>query len=367
MTLLAIDWSSIGIKAAQFVLSFSILIVLHELGHFLTAKWFGCRVEKFYLFFNPWFSLFKKKVGDTEWGIGWLPLGGYVKLSGMIDESLDTAQMNEPAQLWEFRAKPAWQRLIIMLGGIVVNLLLALFIYTTMFATVGQKYVSTDAIQKNGLAFGDVGRSVGFQNGDKIVSVDGRLQQKFNWMIIDVLLSDKVVLDRNGEKIDLVLTDEQKGEIISTEGREFVRPRLEKVQVDSVAVKSQADKSGLKKGDEIVALNGTKFTYYDVFADDLSKHKNDSITLTVNRNQAPLDIKILVNKEGKLGFFPKFNDKFDFQINKQHTIATAIPAAVKESWQLFVYNIKQFKLILKPKTGAYKQVKKSSRNSASIT
>ena len=345
------------IQLAQILFILSVLVILHEFGHFIAARIFKVRVEKFYLFMDAGFSLIKKKIGDTEWGIGWLPLGGYVKLSGMIDESMDTAQMNEEPQPWEFRAKPAWQRLIIMLGGIIVNLLLAWFIYTTMFVSVGQKYISTDTIQKNGLAFGEVGKSVGFQNGDKIVSVDGRLQQKFNWMIIDVLLSDKVVLDRNGEKIDLVLTDEQKGEIISTEGREFVRPRLEKVQVDSVATKSEANKSGLKKGDEIVALNGTKFTYYDVFADDLSKHKNDSITLTVNRNNAPLDLKILVNKEGKLGFFPKFNDKFDFQVNKQHTIGTAIPAAVKESWQLFVYNIKQFKLILKPKTGAYKQVK----------
>ncbi len=345
------------IQVAQILFILSVLVILHEFGHFIAAKAFKVRVEKFYLFMDAGFSLIKKKIGETEWGIGWLPIGGYVKLSGMIDESLDTAQMNEPAQPWEFRAKPAWQRLIIMLGGIIVNLLLAWFIYTTMFSTVGQKYISTDAIQKNGLAFGEVGKSVGFQNGDKIVSVDGKLQQKFNWMIIDVLLSDKVVLDRKGEKVDLVLTDEQKGKIISTEGRDFVRPRLEKVEVDSVAPKSEAFKSGLKKGDLIVALNGTKFSYFDVFSDDLSQHKNDSITLTISRNQKPVDLKILVNKEGKLGFIPKFNDKLDFQINKEHTVATAIPAAVKESWQLFVYNIKQFKLILKPKTGAYKQVK----------
>lgn len=345
------------IQLAQILFILSVLVILHEFGHFIAARIFKVRVEKFYLFMDAGFSLLKKKIGDTEWGIGWLPLGGYVKLSGMIDESMDTAQMSEEPQPWEFRAKPAWQRLIIMLGGIIVNLLLAWFIYTTMFVSVGQKYISTDTIQKNGLAFGDVGKSVGFQNGDKIVSVDGKLQQKFNWMIIDVLLSDKVVIDRNGKKIDLVLTDEQKGEIISTEGREFVRPRLEKVQVDSVAPKSQAFKSGLIKGDLIVALNGTKFSYFDVFADDLLRHKNDTITLTVNRNQQPVDLKILVDQKGKLGFFPKFNDKFDFQINKQHTISTAIPAAVKESWQLFVYNIKQFKLILKPKTGAYKQVK----------
>src|SRR6185436_18094460 len=127
--LLVIDWSVVGVKAGQFILSFSILIVLHELGHFLTAKRFGCRVEKFYLFFDPWFSLFKKKVGETEYGVGWLPLGGYVKISGMIDESMDKDALKLPPQPWEFRSKPAWQRLIIMIGGVTVNVLLAFLIF----------------------------------------------------------------------------------------------------------------------------------------------------------------------------------------------------------------------------------------------
>ena len=152
MTLLAIDWSGGLVQAGQFILSFSILVVLHELGHFFPAKWFKCRVEKFYLFFNPWFSLWKKKIGDTEWGIGWVPFGGYVKIVGMVDESMDKEQMKLPPAPDEFRAKPAWQRLIIMLGGVIVNILLAWTIYTVMFSTVGQKYISTETIQKNGLA-----------------------------------------------------------------------------------------------------------------------------------------------------------------------------------------------------------------------
>ena len=151
------------IQLAQILFILSVLVILHEFGHFIAARIFKVRVEKFYLFMDAGFALIKKKIGETEWGIGWLPLGGYVKLSGMIDESLDTAQMNEPAQPWEFRAKPAWQRLIIMLGGIIVNLLLAWFIYTTMFVSVGQKYISTDTIQKNGLAFGDVGKALDFK------------------------------------------------------------------------------------------------------------------------------------------------------------------------------------------------------------
>src|SRR6266498_5749533 len=140
MTLLAIDWSSVGIKTLQFILSFSIIVTLHEFGHFITARWFGCRLEKFYLFFNPWFSLWKKKKGDTEYGIGWIPLGGYVKISGMIDESMDKEAMKSPPQPYEFRSKPAWQRLIIMIGGVLVNFITALVIYWLLLYAYGDKY-----------------------------------------------------------------------------------------------------------------------------------------------------------------------------------------------------------------------------------
>ena len=141
MTLLAIDWVSVAVKAGQFILSFSILVILHELGHFLPARWFKCRVEKFYLFFNPWFSLWKKKKGETEYGLGWIPFGGYVKIAGMIDESMDKEQMKLPPQPWEFRAKPAWQRLIIMIGGVVVNVLLAIVIFIGITWVWGDEYL----------------------------------------------------------------------------------------------------------------------------------------------------------------------------------------------------------------------------------
>jgi RIP metalloprotease RseP len=428
------------IQLAQILFILSVLVILHEFGHFIAARIFKVRVEKFYLFMDAGFSLFKKKIGETEWGIGWLPIGGYVKLSGMIDESLDTAQMNEEPQPWEFRSKPAWQRLIIMLGGIIVNLLLAWFIYTSIFATVGQKYISTEAIQKNGLAFGEVGKSVGFQNGDKIVSVDGSLQEKFNWLIIDVLLSDKVILDRNGKKIDLVLTDEQKGEILGKEGKGFIKARTEinKMYIDSINNKNKTlfqkgdivtsinnfkvtyfdqftdsikknknktiaiavvrdnkelilntavDKNGsigiaeslffhqltpikdayieevvnqenkaLLPNDKIIGINGVRLNYYHEFYNNIKKYKNQTISLTVLRNNKELPIDVKVNEKSKIGI--KFNAKeSNLKIVKKHTIGSAIPAAVKESWQLFVYNIKQFKLILKPATGAYKQVK----------
>lgn len=424
------------IQLAQILFILSVLVILHELGHYIAAKIFKVRVEKFYLFIDAGFSLLKKKIGETEWGIGWLPLGGYVKLSGMIDESMDTEQMNQEPQPWEFRSKPAWQRLIIMLGGIIVNILLAWTIYTVMFSTVGQKYISTETIQKNGLAFGEVGKSVGFKNGDKIVSVDGKLQPKFNWMVIDVLLSDSIKVERAGKLINLSLTDEQKGEILGKEGKGFVKARaeLKNILVDSL---SKSNKIALQKGDVITGLNGKSYTYFDEitdllkvnepaklniirnndtlsvpvkldsvpaisfngriyfselhesdktpvleisnsdnnlqkndllvglngvkykyinqFKDNLVKQKDKEVTLNVIRNSKEIEVKSKTDKNGKLGF--AYDTNSDYEIVKHHTLATAIPAAINEAKQLFIYNIKQFKLILKPKTGAYKQVK----------
>ena len=344
------------IQVAQILFILSVLVILHEFGHYITAKMFKVRVEKFYLFMDAGFSLFKKKIGETEWGIGWLPLGGYVKLSGMIDESLDTEQMSGEAQPWEFRSKPAWQRLIIMLGGIIVNIILAWFIFTILYATVGQKYIATEKIQENGLAFGEVGHKAGFRNGDKILSVDGKYQPSFNRMTLDVLLGDKVEVERNGEKVDVILTDEMKGEIISKEGKEFVGPRFSNTVIDSVVPKSFAEQAGLKKGDKIKAVNGIGFTYNDEFRSSISKHKNDSISLSVLRGAETVELKAKVDKEGKLGLINKPIDKLDYEVNNKMSFGQAIPAAVNESWSLLVYNVKQFKLILRPKTEAYKHV-----------
>lgn len=432
------------IQVAQILFILSVLVILHEFGHYITAKMFKMRVEKFYLFMDAGFALIKKKIGETEWGIGWLPLGGYVKISGMIDESMDTEQMESEPQPWEFRSKPAWQRLIVMLGGIIVNVLLAWLIYTIMFSTVGQKYISTEKIQENGLAFGEVGQSVGFKNGDKIVSIDGKLQPKFNWAVIDILLSDEVIVNRNGKEVKLNLTDEQKGEILGKEGKGFVKARFEMkdIFVDSIASKksqfkikdeilgiqnqkfiyfdefkdylhanknkqvavsikrdakdtvvnvlvdkegsiglekdffvnsqlmlkdikvgevvegSNAEKGKLHANDIIQKVNGKELTFYNEFRTILSQNKNKEVVITVNRNNTPLDLKVLVNEEGKLGFTtkPAIEATNEFEINNKLSFGDAVLAAVNESYQLLVYNVKQFKLILKPATGAYKQV-----------
>lgn len=346
------------IQLGQILFILSVLVILHELGHYVAAKIFKVRVEKFYLFMDAGFSLIKKKIGDTEWGIGWLPIGGYVKLSGMIDESMDAEQMKNPPQPWEFRSKPAWQRLIIMLGGIFVNVILAWFIYTVVYSTYGQKYISTERIQENGLVFGEVGQKAGFRNGDKIMAVDGKYQPNFNRMTLDVLLGDNIEVERDNKKVNVVLTDEMKAEIIGKEGKQFMSPRWTNVEIDSIFDNSNAMKASLKIGDNIVGINGKKVTYFDQFGEELSKFKNDSITLDVKRGQQTIQLKALVTKEGTLGFKQKTKAlKDDYLINNQLKVGEAIPAAVKESWSLLVYNVKQFKLILRPKTEAYKHVK----------
>lgn len=349
------------IQVAQIIFILSVLVILHEFGHYIAAKIFKVRVEKFYLFMDAGFSLLKKKIGDTEWGIGWLPIGGYVKLSGMIDESMDTEQMKQPAQPWEFRSKPAWQRLIIMLGGIFVNIVLAITIYTIMFSTVGQKYIATDVVQKKGLSFTQVGKDVGFINGDKIISVDDQpVQNKFNRLIIDVLLSDKLIVERNGQPKELKLSDESKAKILGTEGKNFMMPRIEGFKIDSILPKSAAFNAGLKVDDRITSVDGKTFKYYDEFTNLLSNKANDSIALVVIRNNNTVNLKAKLDKDSKLGFRPKLtlaNDKEKFEVVNKLSFGQALPQAAKESWQLLVYNVKQFKLILKPKTQAYKQVK----------
>lgn len=345
------------IQVGQILFILSILVILHEFGHYITAKMFKVRVEKFYLFMDAGFSLVKKKIGDTEWGIGWLPIGGYVKLAGMIDESMDTEQLKQEPQPWEFRSKPAWQRLIIMLGGIIVNILLAWFLYTTVYLTYGQKYISTTVVQENGLMFGDAGLKAGFQNGDKIVAVDGKYQENFNRMTLDVLLGENITIERNGEQKDLVLSDENKKDILGLEGKGFLSPRLLNTQADSIVPNLAAAKAGLTKGDKIIGVNNTTFSYFDELKTLLNQNKNKTIELNIERNNQPLTLNVAVDKEGTIGFYPKFSEMDNYKVINKLSFGEAVTAAVKESYQLIVYNVKQFKLILSPKTEAYKQVK----------
>lgn len=347
----------IVVQIAQLLLMLSILVILHEFGHYIAAKIFKVRVEKFYLFMDAGFALFKKKIKDTEWGIGWLPLGGYVKLSGMIDESMDTDQMQSEPQPWEFRSKPAWQRLIIMLGGIIVNILLAWFIYTAVYSTYGKKYVSTEMIQENGLAFGETGQNVGFKNGDKIISVDGKYQERFDRMVLDILLGDEVKVQRDGKPVDIILTDEDKKEILDKEGKDFIKPRISKIAIDSVTPGSNADKAGLMEGDKIVGINNKNVTYFDQITDELIANKGGAVTVNVQRGGENIAIPSKVSPEGTLGFIPSTSDQANFVITEKYNFFSALPKSMEESYFLLVYNVKQFKLILRPSTGAYQHIK----------
>ena len=206
MTLLAIDWSSAAVKTGQFILSFSILVILHEMGHFFPARWFKCRVEKFYLFFNPWFSLWKKKIGDTEYGLGWIPFGGYVKISGMIDESMDKEQMKLPPEPYEFRAKPAWQRLIIMIGGVVVNVLLAIVIFIGIMWVWGEEYIPRENL-KYGVVADSLGTKIGMKDGDRIYAVAGKKIDRVGTAGSEIIMSQakSITVERNGELVELQL------------------------------------------------------------------------------------------------------------------------------------------------------------------
>lgn len=346
------------IQIAQLVLCLSILVVLHELGHFLPAKFFKTKVEKFYLFFNPWFSLAKKKIGETEYGIGWLPMGGYVKIAGMIDESMDKEQLKQEPQPWEYRSKPAWQRLIIILGGVIVNFLLAWLIYAVVFSTYGQKYIASDKFQENGLMFSDAAKMAGFQDGDRILSVDGKTQPHFDRMVLDVLLGDTVQVQRNGEKVNIPLTDERvKAFMNGARKGGLMMPRSNHVVIDSILPEGLNAQADLRKGDVIKAINNENITYYDEFLNTLKKYKNDSIVLKLERNNTLTDIAVAVSDSSKVGIgmeIPPMST--DLLVVEKHSFLKAIPLAAKESWTSLRYQIKQFKLIIRPKTEAYKQI-----------
>jgi len=203
--LLDINWSAVSLQAGQLILSLSILVVMHELGHFIPAKIFKCRVEKFYLFFDPWFALFKKKVGETEYGIGWLPLGGYVKIAGMVDESMDKEQLKQPPQDWEFRSKPAWQRLIIMIGGVTVNVLLAIFIYAMILFTWGDTKLPMKSLTNGVWIVDSVGTELGLRTGDKIVEVNNQPVEYFEDLNAQLLLGETIKVERNSKVENIVI------------------------------------------------------------------------------------------------------------------------------------------------------------------
>ncbi len=366
MSLLVMEWSSVGLKAAQLLLSLSILVILHEFGHFITAKWFKCRVEKFYLFFDPWFSIFKKKVGDTEYGVGWLPLGGYVKISGMVDESMDKEQMKQPPQPWEFRSKPAWQRLIIMLGGVTVNILLAFVIYAMILMVWGEKNIKADSL-KYGISFNDpIFKELGFKNGDKILAVDGKHIQDYTDVIKKLLVVDSnVTIEREGKQMQLAMPVDLIGKLVEKRKKSdkpIISPRVPVIVLD-IYDTSIAYKNGLRKGDLIVSIDSVNTQFRDQFDAVMEQRKKGAaISLIVNRNNSNITIATTLQEDGIVGFgAPNLPEQYDSlgiykYTEKKYGFFAAIPAGIKRAGNELSFYIDQFKKILSPKTGAYKGV-----------
>jgi regulator of sigma E protease len=348
--LLAIDWSTVGVKAGQLILSLSILVVLHELGHFIPAKWFKCRVEKFFLFFDPWFALVKKKIGETEYGIGWLPLGGYVKISGMIDESMDKEQMKQPPQPWEFRSKPAWQRLIIMIGGVTVNLLLGFFIFSMILYTWGEDYLPAKNLTY-GVYVDTLGEKIGIRNGDHIVSVNGNEVENFNKLSGDFILNEAqtIQVQRNGQMLDLKVPAGSIRTLINRKGDPLARPAYPAV-VDSVFGKAKFTQNALQHNDTIIGLNGSPVTSYAQFQDEVSELKEKEISILVTRPTGDtVEVKALTDKNAKIGFASVAGDKFLKVEHRDYTFLQSLPAGVAKGWETLIMNLKNFKLLFTSK------------------
>ncbi|ULQ53300.1 RIP metalloprotease RseP [Flavihumibacter fluvii] len=350
MSLLAINWAEAGVKAGQFILSFSIIVILHELGHFLPARWFKCRVEKFYLFFNPYFSLFKKKIGETEYGLGWIPFGGYVKIAGMIDESMDKEQMKLPPQPFEFRSKPAWQRLVIMLGGVTVNLVLGFLIYACMLWYWGESYVPTNKFTY-GIATDSLAQSIGLKDGDKVLRVDGEYFDRFNKIPLKVVLggAKTIEVERNGQPVTITIPEDFAAKLIHFKTINFIDMRMPFLAIDSVVDTAAAGRAGLRKNDRILSVNGTPVPFYHEFRKQIQASKNKDVQLVVARDNDTLNLTAKIGAAGTIGLYPvSAKDKFEIkEIN--YGFFEAIPAGLKKSVETLEGYWLQLKLIFSGK------------------
>ena len=341
------------------------MIVLHELGHFIPAKIFKTRVEKFYLFFDIKFSLFKKKIGETVYGIGWLPLGGYVKISGMIDESMDVEAMNEEPKEWEFRSKPAWQRLIIMLGGVTVNFILAVIIYVALAFAYGDEYVPADSLKDGFLVTEKVlGDKLGIKTGDNIIAVDGNKIEKFRNILPEIVYGNTMTVVRDGNTFDLEIPvdfiatlseDKEKARFLS-----YRQPFIIK-EVSKGSLNENVDFQPL---DQVIKIDGLDVTYVDQVKPILNENKNKSINLTVKRKSGAIEnLTAKVTEEGTIGValggltMKDYDERGYFEIRTQkYTFLESIPAGIDKGVKTLNDYIKGMKKIFNPDTGAYKEV-----------
>ncbi|MBW6501235.1 MAG: RIP metalloprotease RseP [Bacteroidales bacterium] len=349
---------TILIKILQFVLSLSILVIIHELGHFLLAKLFKTRIEKFYLFFDPWFSIFKIKRGDTEYGVGWLPLGGYVKISGMIDESLDKEQMKKPPQPWEFRSKPSWQRLLIMTGGVIMNFILAMLIYVAVLYAWGETYLPTSNV-RYGIVTDSTGYEMGLRNGDKILSVDNQYIENFNHIISDIILNSRktIQVERDGQRVNIDIPQEYVQKILKGQGLIDARTPFGPFVISGFGKESPARMAGAMAEDELVGLDNNNFTWYDEFQNYLKVNRNRTIVMNLLRGGEKIDIPVTPTAAGMLGIASSRTLDKIFELKTiRYGFLESIPAGIAKGFKTIGDYLKQFKIIFSRNTKAYESL-----------
>jgi regulator of sigma E protease len=344
------------IKAGQLFLSLSILILLHEFGHYIAARMFKTRVEKFYLFFNPWFEIFKFKKGETEYGLGWLPLGGYVKIAGMIDESMDKEAMKLPPQPYEFRSKPAWQRLIIMLGGIIMNVLLGIFIYWMLLFFAGEEYIPTKNLSY-GIAVDSIGREMGFQNGDQIIAVDGQPVENFNKIAATIIIdmAKVVTVQRNGETVQVPIDELMIKKVIDSKSVNFISARMPFV-IKAFSPNSVAKTAGLEPEDQVIAINNQPAFFYDEVRNQLTENREKEIAISVLRNKDTVTKSMTLSADGLLGVQVAPGTDFMKTEVVKYSFFGALPAGINKAWETLANYVKQFALIFSSKVQGYKHV-----------
>lgn len=332
------------IMAAQLILGLAILVTLHELGHFLAARAFGIRVEKFYLFFDAWgFKFFSFKKGDTEYGVGWLPLGGYVKISGMIDESMDKEQMKQEPQSWEFRSKPAWQRLIVMIAGVTMNVLLGILIYSMTLLNYDKQYLSNDSITDGIYAF-DLGKQIGLQNNDKIVKIDGKSFERFEDLLSSrVVFGSTLTVDRNGRLFDIVVPENFYRETIKAGKGNFIGPYRASLKVDSVTPGKPAFAAGMVRNDNIIAVNGERIFSMEKFRKVIGENKGKPVSLQILRGMDTLQVQPVVSDSGLIGI-SYGSDPGKYALTP-YTISNAIRFGSSDALEAIVSNLKGLKQI----------------------
>jgi len=341
------------VMTAQLLLGLAVLVTLHEFGHYVTARMFDMRVDRFYIFFDAWGKkLFSFKKGDTEFGIGWLPIGGYVKIAGMIDESLDTEALKAEPQPWEFRSKPAWQRLIVMLGGVTVNVILGILIFSMMTWGYGESYLPIDQVNKHGIVALDLGKEIGFQTGDKLISINNRRLEKFKEILgAEVILGDNVVfnVNRGGNMIDIPIPVDFAEKFTDAKGNTFIEKR-HTYFIQEVFPNSNAEKGGILPNDEILTINGQGAKFFDQLTTIFQENKGKEVNILVSRNNREVPLNVQVGEDGKVGLT-------DFEYaHLEYSLSESFVLGNRRAWSILYENIKGLGKIFRGEISASKSL-----------